>query len=154
MGTAPAEGAITVQPVGGSPLRIPWVLRFDRARSDLLGTPVFEVPRRQSTEHLFSPAEDGPAFLYIRAGRVDATSQGPEVQPLARLDIELWTDEGRNMGLLARVRDVIPGQYQFALTGRDPLGNRLAAGSYQLRIAGYPTEPGRVSRRALTFTIQ
>jgi subtilisin family serine protease len=154
VGTSPAEGAISIQPVGGSPLRIPWALRFDRARTDLLGTPVFEVPRRQSREHVFSPTEDGPAFLYIRAGRVDATSQGPEVRPLARLDIELWTDEGRSMGLLARVRDVIPGQYQFALTGRDPLGNQLAAGSYQLRISGYPTEPGRVSRRALTFTIQ
>jgi hypothetical protein len=87
-------------------------------------------------------------------GRVDTTSSGPAVHPLARLDIELWTADGKDMGLLVRVRDVIPGQLQFALTGRDPFGNRLAAGTYQLRIAGYPTEPGRVSRRALTFTIK
>jgi hypothetical protein len=154
VGTAPAEGAVTVQPVGGSPLRIPWALRFGEARVDLVGKPVFVVPRRRATERTFSPSADGPAFLYLRVGRGDATSSGFEVHPLSRLDIELWTDEGRDMGLLARVRDVIPGQLQFALTGRDPLGNTLAPGGYQLRIAGYPTEPGRVSRRALTFTIK
>ncbi len=152
-GNAPAEGAIAVQPVGGSPLRIPWALRFGRSRSDLVGTPVLAVPRGQSANHAFSPS-DGPAFLYLRVGRADLTNGGYEVHPLARLDIELWTAEGRDMGLLARVRDVIPGQLQFALTGRDPFGNRLATGTYQLRIAGYPTEPGRVSRRALTFTIR
>ncbi|MDQ5821829.1 MAG: hypothetical protein M3540_10340, partial [Actinomycetota bacterium] len=154
VGTAPAEGAVSVQPVGGSPLRVPWALRFGRARSDLVGVPVLVVPNGQTGERTFSPSKDGPAFLYLRVGRVDTTNAGPEVYPLSRLDIELWTDEGSNMGLLARVRDVIPGQLQFALTGRDPLGNRLAAGSYQLRIAGYPTEPGRVSRRALTFTVR
>jgi len=153
VGTAPAEGAIVVQPIGGSPLRIPWALRFGRARSDLVGTPVLAVPRGQSAGHTFSPS-DGPAFLYLRVGRVDTTSSGPAVHPLARLDIELWNDQDKDMGLLARVRDVIPGQLQFALTGRDPFGNKLAAGTYQLRIAGYPTEPGRVSRRALTFTIK
>jgi len=153
VGTAPAEGAIVVQPIGGSPLRVPWALRFGRARSDLVGTPVLAVPRGESAGHTFSPS-DGPAFLYLRVGRVDTTSSGPAVHPLARLDIELWNDQDKDMGLLARVRDVIPGQLQFALTGRDPFGNKLAAGTYQLRIAGYPTEPGRVSRRALTFTIK
>ncbi|MDX6542642.1 MAG: hypothetical protein QOK32_245, partial [Gaiellaceae bacterium] len=143
----------TVQPVGGSPLRIPWAVRFGPARSDLVGTPVLSAGHGQTTDRSFSPS-DGPAFLYLRVGRVDTTSSGPAVHPLARLDIELWTADGKDMGLLVRVRDVIPGQLQFALTGRDPFGNRLAAGTYQLRIAGYPTEPGRVSRRALTFTIK
>jgi hypothetical protein len=114
---------------------------------------VLAVPRGPSAGHAFSPS-DGAAFLYLRVGRADPTNGGYEVHPLARLDIELWNDQGKDMGLLARVRDVIPGQLQFALTGRDPFGNRLAAGTYQLRIAGYPTEPGRVSRRALTFTIR
>ena len=44
------------------------------------------------------------------------------------LDVLLYTAGGRYIGLLARVRDLLPGTYSFGLTGRSTLFyNPLAA---------------------------
>jgi DNA polymerase-4 len=57
-------------------------------------------------------------------------------------------------GLLARLRDVLPGRFQFGITGRSPAGARLARGLYQLRVVARPTEPGPSSTRSVTFRIR
>ena len=46
------------------------------------------------------------------------------------------------LGLLARLRDVLPGQYAFGLTGRGPDGLRLEPGPYRLRLVARPAAGG------------
>jgi hypothetical protein len=76
------------------------------------------------------------------------------VQPLARLDVELYSSNGSLIGVLARLRDLLPGRYQIGLTGRDPTGAILPPGDYTIRLVGTPTLPGPASRRTLKFTIK
>ncbi len=77
-----------------------------------------------------------------------------EVQPVERLDIELRTGDGEQIGLLARVRDLLPGRYAFGVTGRDPDGARLAPGAYTLRLVAVPAGGGRASTKSLQFEIE
>ena len=74
------------------------------------------------------------------------------MQPVARLDVQLWRG-GDGLGLLARVRDLLPGRYTFGLTGRDPRGNELPPGDYRLRLVAWPTGRGAPTVRSLTFTV-
>ena len=66
----------------------------------------------------------------------------------------LWNEEGRYLGVLARMRDVLPGHYVFGLTGRNPAGAMLAPGDYRLRITVFPSGGGKASVRSLRFTIE
>ena len=72
----------------------------------------------------------------------------------SRLDLDLWSPGGGRIGLLARLRDVLPGRYSFGVTGRDPTGQVLPNGDYQLRLFAYGTEPGPPTARTVTFTIK
>jgi hypothetical protein len=98
----------------------------------------------------FHPSDAAPALLSFVAGSV---AEGG-VQPLTRLDLELWSPDGGRIGLLARLRDVLPGRYSFGVTGRDPTGQVLPSGNYQLRLLAYGTEPGPPTVRTLPFTIK
>ena len=73
---------------------------------------------------------------------------------VGRLDLELLTSEGASRGLLARLRDVLPGRYSFGVTGRDPAGSILPVGDYVLRLVAYPTVGGRPSQRTIAFSIK
>ena len=157
LGDTPAQGTIAVRITGGGLVRVPWAITFGPTRQNLLGVPRLSVPAcvtgKQCTARAFTPSDSAPARLTLTAGRVLTAGSGDEVRPLDRLDIELWTGDGKDMGLLARVRDVLPGTYAFGLTGRDPLGHVLAKGDYELRLAGVPSGIGAVSRRSVRFTI-
>jgi hypothetical protein len=54
---------------------------------------------------------------------------------------------------VGRLRDVLPGRFAFALTGRDPGGQALDAGRYRLRVSAYPAGGGLPTRRSLLFEI-
>jgi hypothetical protein len=58
------------------------------------------------------------------------------------------------VGLLVRLRDVLPGRYTFGLTGRDPAGELLPPGKYVVKIVGYPVEGRPLVRRRLPFTLR
>ena len=58
----------------------------------------------------------------MRVGRVLRTADGNTVVPVLRLDVELWTDDGKRLGLLTRLRDLLPGRYAIGLTGHAPGG--------------------------------
>ena len=75
-----------------------------------------------------------------------------QLRPVARLDIELWRG-GERIGLLARLRDVLPGRYAFGLTGRGPGGRPLAAGLYRLRVVAVPPE-GPAEAEIASFRIR
>ena len=147
VGTAPAEGGILVGAVGDQPLRVPWAVTFGAPRRDLL--------RRVSLSlTTFHPSDQKPSVLSLQAGRLAHAAGHDEVQALERLDISLWNKRGVRLGLLARLRDVLPGSYEFGITGRSPAGAQLARGVYQLRIVAVPTMRGPATRRSLTFRIR
>jgi hypothetical protein len=106
----------------------------------------------------FAPSDEQPALLTFDAGTV---TQAPgtdgtrtEVAPVSLLDVVLWTGSGHRIGLLARLRDLLPGRYQFGLTGRDPAGAALPPAEYEIRLAAYPTLRGAATRRVVRFRIK
>ena len=132
--TTAAGGAIVVAADGAQPVRVPWAIarRVDD-RAPLVG----EV---QLSHSEFSPSPAAPAVLAFRAGRVDEGPAGETIEPVGLLELELWTADGRRLGVLARLRDVLPGRYAFGLTGRGPSGKVLAAGRYVLRLRAHPVD--------------
>jgi hypothetical protein len=146
-GTAPASGALVVTPLAGREARIPWAITFGpHAR------PVLSAVRLSHAR--FRPSDATPALLTFVAGSVEPTGEGEEVRPLARLDLELLTADGESRGLLARLRDVLPGRYSFGVTGRDPAGSILPAGNYRLRLVAYPTVGAPPTQRTIAFSIK
>ena len=57
---------------------------------------------------------------------------------------------------MARLRDLLPGSYSFGITGRGPNSIVLAPGSYELRLAAWPTLPLQAppSRAKLRFRVE
>jgi subtilisin family serine protease len=147
IGTAPAEGSVVLEPVAGAPLRLPWAVTFDQAPDTVLG------PLQLSTTS-FTPSDAGPALLTFRAGRLVAEAGRDAVQPIALLTLELLDDAGKKLGTLATLRDLLPGNYAFGLTGRTSAGNTLAAGRYRIRVTAVPSLAGPASSSVVKFTIK
>ena len=147
VGTAPAEGVVIVTPAAGREIRLPWAITFGKRRPPGLASV------RLSTR-AFSPSDAAPALLSFIAGSVRRSAGEPDVLPLSRLDLELWSPEGGRVGLLARLRDVLPGRYSFGVTGRDPEGAVLSRGEYQLRLVAFATDAGPPTTRTVGFTIK
>jgi hypothetical protein len=93
-------------------------------------------------------------LLSFVAGSVRRSAGEPDVLPLSRLDLELWSLGGGRIGLLARLRGVLPGRYSFGVTGRDPTGAVLPSGDYQLRLVAFATDAGPPTIRTVGFTIK
>ncbi|MDQ3823790.1 MAG: hypothetical protein M3321_11200, partial [Actinomycetota bacterium] len=125
----------------------PWTITFARPRLALLG-PLTLSDRR------FEPSDAAPAVLRFRAGRLLRGTTGYEVQPLERLDIELRDAEGDRLGLLTRLRDVVPGVFTFGITGRGPAGQELDRGRYRLRVIAVPTNGGAATVRSVAFRVE
>jgi hypothetical protein len=139
-------GAVTLAPLGGVPLRVPWSVSL-AGSVDLVGAVELAPPR-------FRPSDAAPAVLSLDAGRVVRRVEGDAVQPVARLEVELWTGDGRRrIGVLARQRNVLPGRYAFGLTGRGPNGGVLRAGRWLLRVVAYATGGGERSIETVRMTI-
>jgi subtilisin family serine protease len=138
------EGAITITPSRGAPIRVPWVAAR-RPRGGLLS----HVSLSSAS---FDPARV-PTFLSVVAGRLPRAGS-PQVEPVARLEIALWTKKGKRLGLLSKVRDLLPSSSVFQITGRAPTGQILAPGVYRLVVRAYPTAPGPASRKVVEFRIE
>ena len=140
----PVAGVITVIPESGQPIRVPWIAA-PQPRGGLLA-------RVKLSPAAFNPA-DSFAVLDLFAGRLRLGAH-PYVNPVGRLDIALWTKKGKRLGLLARLRDQLPGRYTFGITGRAPSGEILTPGEYRLVVRAYPTAEGPPSRRVLKLRIE
>jgi subtilisin family serine protease len=127
-------GVIVVSAEGAQPVRVPWAIALRAADEAPL------VGDVQLSHHEFAPSDRAPVVLAFRAGRVDRTQDGELIEPVGVLELELWTAEGRRLGVLARLRDVLPGRYAFGLTGRGPYGKPLRDGAYVLRLRAYPVD--------------
>ena len=75
---------------------------------------------------------------------------------MRRLDILLYSAGGKFLGVMARLRDLLPGSYSFGITGRGPTSARLRAGGYELRLAAWPTLPldAKPVRAQVKFTLE
>jgi hypothetical protein len=146
-GIAPVEGVFVATPAAGGAVRVPWTILFGPRVA-----PGLDAVRLST--HAFRPSDAAPALLSFVAGSVPRVAGRAAVQPLARLDLELWSPDGGRVGLLARLRDVLPGRYSFGVTGRDPSGQLLPSGDYQLRLLAYGTEPGPPTVKTVSFTIK
>ena len=105
---------------GSRPLRVPWAIAFPPGQNLL--------PRARIDPTEFRPSDFDPAVLRVRAGGVLA-SGGVQIVPLSRLDVLLYSGSGEFVGVLARLRDLLPGVYSFGITGRGPTGTKLAPGT-------------------------
>jgi hypothetical protein len=146
-GTAPADGVLLVTPAAGREIRVPWTIVFGPRRPAGLASV-------RLSAHAFTPSDAAPALLSFVAGSVVRSGGEPDVLPLSRLDLELWSPAGGRIGLLARLRDVLPGRYSFGVTGRDPTGAVLPSGDYQLRLVAFGTDAGPPTIRTIGFTIK
>jgi hypothetical protein len=79
-----------------------------------------------------------------------------QIEPVSRLDVLLYSAAGKYLGVMARLRNLLPGSYSFGITGRGPTSARLGAGRYELRIAAWPTLPrdAKPSRAQVSFRIE
>jgi subtilisin family serine protease len=140
------DGVLELTTAGGEPLRVPWLVVPEAPAGSLLRRASLDPP-------LFAPSDRTPAVLTLGAGRV-STRGGVQIEPVARLDILLYTATGNFVGLLARERDLLPGRYEFGITGRSPGGAQLRPGRYELRLVAWPTRGGPPDRRRVRFSIQ
>ena len=146
-GAAPAEGLVVLTPVAGREVHLPWTILFGRRLPPALAAVRLSAPA-------FKPSDAAPALLSFIAGSVPRTTGHQDVLPLSRLDLELWSPDGGRIGLLARLRDVLPGRYSYGVTGRDPTGAVLPSGDYQLRLVARGTDQGPPTTRTIKFTIK
>ncbi|HEV8602737.1 MAG TPA: S8 family serine peptidase [Gaiellaceae bacterium] len=144
LGRTAIGGELVLKTDGGGQVRVPWLVAFTPLRHGLLEAV-------ELSTHAFEPSDSAPAVLSFQAGRI---LEGGQVEPVARLDLELRRANGERLGALARLRDLLPGLYSFGLTGRDAEGDTLEAGRYRLRLTAYPTEKGPPSRASINFTIR
>jgi hypothetical protein len=144
-GLAAIEGRARFVVAGGGRVVVPWAVTLPTVRAPLLAGVRLSV---QS----FRASDRAPAVLTVRAGQVHDLAGRRQLRPLSRLDVQLWHN-GKPLGLLARIRDVLPGRYAFGLTGRGPRGGPLARGKYVLQVLAVPPV-GRTERVAVEFRIR
>ena len=130
-GARPRPGTLTLTPVGGAPIRVPWAV--------VLRPPArLARPARRSRARAFKPSEQQPAVVVVRAGRVVPLGRRNRSCPCSGSTSSSGRDKGKRLGLLARLRDLLPGRYAFGLTGRGPGRQRARAGplpAARLRLA-------------------
>jgi hypothetical protein len=143
-----ATGVVQIAPAGSEPLRVPWALGFGSVPQSLLGPVAIDRPS-------FAPSDTDPAILSVQAGSL-VHDGGLQIQAVSRLDILLYSASGKYLGVMARLRDLLPGSYSFGITGRGPTSARLHPGSYELRLAAWPTLPldAKPDRAQVSFKVE
>jgi minor extracellular serine protease Vpr len=141
-----AEGSVLFVARGAGPLKVPWAITYGTPPESLISSVALSASA-------FKPSDTTPAVLSLQAGLVREGPAGAEVHPVSRLDVELWRAK-RRIGLLARLRDLLPGRVAIGLTGRGPGGNVLQPGRYQVRLVAFPTSEGPPTSQTITFRIK
>jgi hypothetical protein len=126
---------------------VPWAIAFGGDDVDLIAS-------ARLSASVFGHSDTKPALLALDAGRVLEIGGRPEIRPVRQLDVVLYRADGNRVGLLVRLRDVLPGRITFGLTGRAPDGQLLPPGDYVLRVLAYPMEAGPPYVRRLPFTLR
>jgi subtilisin family serine protease len=135
--------AIVASADGTALARIPLALRNPQPARRLVG--VLGLSTRR-----FSPSDRAPSVLTFRAGRADSGTAGLALTPIALLEVELLDARGKRLGVLARLRDLLPGQYALGLTGRGPGGSKLPPGRYVVRLRAHAVETSEGSEASVS----
>ena len=144
---APAVvGSMRLEPRGGTAVDVPLTVVLAPVSEDLIGDVQLSAKR-------FAGSDLQPTVLAVRVGAISRTSGRTSVEPVLRLDVLLRDGAHHQLGLLARLRDVLPGRYAFGLTGRDPEGRKLPPGAYSLRLVAWPAAGGAPVTRVVRFHI-
>jgi subtilisin family serine protease len=132
----------------GHTLHVPWAMLFRGDTANLLGS-------AKISARSFAASDTDPAILSVQAGAL-VRDGGLQIQPVRRLDILLYSSSGKFLGVMARLRDLLPGSYSFGITGRGPTSARLAPGGYELRLAAWPTLPldAKPQRLQVSFRLE
>ncbi|MEA2180135.1 MAG: minor extracellular serine protease Vpr [Solirubrobacteraceae bacterium] len=131
-GLGAIEGRARLEVSGGGRIYVPWAVALPIQGSALIGAVGLSA-------RSFRASDRAPAVLTVQAGQVRDLAGRRQLRPVVRLDVELWRGAVR-LGLLARLRDVLPGRYTFGLTGRGPRGATLPRGVYKLRVVALPPD--------------
>ena len=129
-----ASGMVVASAPGARAVRIPWAI----APRPAAGAALVDSVSLSNWE--FAPSKVAPVVLAFRAGSAVAGPGGERIEAVGLLDLELWTPKGKRLGVIARLRDLLPGRYAFGLTGRGPDGKVLAPGMYVLRLRAQPVD--------------
>ena len=115
-----ASVTLGVTPAAGAPFRVAVPLPAG-ATGSMGAAGAARAPTLRLARGAATPTDVRPARLTV-------------VLPAAteRLDIQLLRG-GALLGTIVRLRELLPGRYVLALTGRGPGGARLAAGRYVVR---------------------
>ena len=130
----------------GHTMHVPWAMLFRGDPANLLGNATISAKS-------FAPSDTDPAILSVQAGAL-VRDDGLQIEPVRRLDILLYSGSGKFLGVMARLRDLLPGSYSFGITGRGPTSTRLAPGAYELRLAAWPTLPLDAKPQRLQVSFQ
>jgi subtilisin family serine protease len=139
-----ATGELVLHAGGASEVHVPWAVAVP-ADVDL-------VSRVAITMTGTRVSDATPAALSLVAGSVTATPD-PQVRAVELMDVELWRG-GTRLGLLARRRELLPGRYTFGLTGRGPTGQRLARGTYTIRLLAFPGDGTRKQADTIEYRVR
>ncbi|MDQ3067410.1 MAG: hypothetical protein M3R12_09715, partial [Actinomycetota bacterium] len=142
---AAIHGQTLLEVSGGGRVAVPWAVALPVRGSALIGGITLSA-------RSFEASDSSPAVLTVQAGQVRDLAGRRQLRPVSRLDVELWRGKKR-LGLVARLRDVLPGTYAFGLTGRGPGGGGLAKGAYRLRVVATPPD-GKPEAEIVTFRIR
>jgi hypothetical protein len=142
---AAIQGHALLEVSGGGRIVVPWAVGLPVRRSALIGGITLSAKS-------FKASDQAPAVLTVQAGQVSDLAGRRQLRPLTRLDVELWRGREK-LGLVARLRDVLPGSYAFGLTGRGPRGAGLPKGAYRLRVVATPPD-GPPEVETVTFRIR
>ncbi len=144
-GLGAIEGRARLEVSGGGRIYVPWAVALPVQGSALIGGLTLSA-------RTFRASDRAPAVLTVQAGQVRDLAGRRQLRPVMQLDVELWRG-GERIGLLARLRDVLPGRYAFGLTGRGPRGGTLARGAYRLRVVAHPPD-GPAEAEVVGFRIR
>ena len=139
------QGRARLEVAGGGRVIVPWAVALPVEGSALIGGV-------QLSSRAFRASDRAPAVLTVQAGQVRDLAGRRQLRPVSRLDVELWRGREK-LGLVARLRDVLPGRYALGLTGRGPRGGALAKGAYRLRVIAVPPD-GPPEAETVTFRIR
>jgi hypothetical protein len=142
---AAASGVLIVSAAGAQPARVPWTGPVGPRHVKLV-----------SDVHL---SRSKTAVLSFRAGWVRESGRGVGIEPVGLLEVELWTVRGKRLGVLARLRDLLPGRYAVGLTGRGPDGRPLKPGAYVVQLRAHSADvgeghPGRTTVASVRFAVR
>jgi subtilisin family serine protease len=129
-------GVLLASAEGVSPTRVPWAIgKRPTASAELVGA-------LSISNWEFEPSKSAPSVVAFQVGRAIDAVAGGSIEPVGLLEMELWTPQGKRLGVIAALRDLLPGRYAFGLTGRDANGKVLPAGTYVLRLRAQPVDAG------------